>query len=371
MTWICIFIQSCHSAVFVSYQTLMKDPEHKFKNTKQAKLPYERTVVSSKEFQAEKLVTDYIIYSIKPLSTVDCPWFKALVAGNFGFNLAKPQWIHMIYYCVSIGLSDGVKCPSRTKLDDIIRGRYLRRVMSIKETISQAAYYCATTDIWSSRRKSYIGMTLHWIRKDNLERQSAVLAVKRFRGTHDFQRISEMILEIFAQFDIHVDKVTCVTTDNATNFVKSFKEYGVVFELVIPEDVSNLDEDDDDGELVAVSEIVISDPLLPPHQRCASHTLSLCATTDLDKVNTIFGLIKIRCPIEPFITYRQILSLREDKLTSRKLSEAQWPNVLLFGISVQGLTKLVKISWIFVAESNWFDPLWRGGILYLTQFEDF
>lgn len=69
----------------------MKDPEHKFKNTKQAKLPYERTVVSSKEFQAEKLVTDYIIYSIKPLSTVDCPWFKALVAGNFGFNLAKPQ----------------------------------------------------------------------------------------------------------------------------------------------------------------------------------------------------------------------------------------------------------------------------------------
>lgn len=205
-------------------------------------------------------------------------------------------------------MCDGAKCPDRKKLKGIIQSRYAKDVSSLKERIQEVKFYCATTDIWSSRRRSFIGMTLHWL-SESFERQSVVLALKRFTGTHDFENITEKILEIFSKFGIQMDKITCITTDNAKNFIKVFNEYGVTTEF---ENLQNEGEDDDDDPLEAVADLNISTSLLPPHQRCACHKLCLIATTDLEKVIYInqtdyYSHLKRKCHMLQFENVLKIL----------------------------------------------------------------
>lgn len=100
-----------------------------------------------------------------------------------------------------------------------------------------------------------------------------MLTVKRMTGDHDSDAITEMLLQIFAKFNLLKEKITCVVTDNGSNFVKAFKENGVCFEEVE-------DDEEEPADILHLQTISI----LPSHQRCAPHTLSLTATADLDNV---------------------------------------------------------------------------------------
>jgi hypothetical protein len=87
-----------------------------------------------------------------------------------------------------------------------------------------------------------------------------------------------------------MSKIVKAVTDNGSNFVKAFKEYGIQG----TEDTEDCDiiEDDeieeDDGDMLMLEECLTqTDELqedqvivLPAHQRCASHTLSLVCTVD-------------------------------------------------------------------------------------------
>lgn len=101
--------------------------------------------------------------------------------------------------------------------------------------------------------------------------------------------IAALLSDIFLDYGIQ-EKITYVITDNGSNFVKAFKEFG-------PRDAqeeNDTDNDEDDYELDPNNLDAIEydsnagDIQLPPHYRCLSHTLSLVATNDLDKVDAFF-----------------------------------------------------------------------------------
>jgi len=98
-------------------------------------------------------------------------------------------------------------------------------------------------------------------------------------------------------FGLLPNKIVATVTDNGSNFVKAFREFGVRFHLTDYADDDNDDNDTSDSaadrqetEDVQFVEIHDNAPLsddggsslieLPTHIRCASHTFSLIATTD-------------------------------------------------------------------------------------------
>jgi len=90
-------------------------------------------------------------------------------------------------------------------------------------------------------------------------------------------------------------KVTSTVTDNGSNFVKAF----ATFAITVQDNLELTDSEEDDFEeevsFSDVEELMMPDQGdsqddftqvhydLPPHQRCAAHTLNLIANTEVDK----------------------------------------------------------------------------------------
>lgn len=55
---------------------------------------------------------------------------------------------------------------------------------------------------------------------------SCVLYFNRFKGSHTYDKIAEMLFEIQCSFKLRHEQVVSTSTDNGSNFVKAFREFG-------------------------------------------------------------------------------------------------------------------------------------------------
>ena len=162
------------------------------------------------------------------------------------------------------------------------------KMARLRRTLADTRWVATTADVWSSKTRSFLGMTAHWI-DVNFERRSAALACRRFAGSHSRDHVGA----IHASFDLHVEKLTATTSDNGSNFVKAFKKFGVAADNIDAGGVSepeetgedeNLGPNEDASDMGRFISIGGGAPKLPNHLRCAAHTLALVATTDFEKL---------------------------------------------------------------------------------------
>ncbi|XP_041742569.1 uncharacterized protein LOC121574064 [Coregonus clupeaformis] len=171
----------------------------------------------------------------------------------------------------------------------------------VTEAMRGVDHIATNTDCWSARRRSFIGVTAHWIDPDNLNRCSAALACKRLRGSHTFDVLAGALNDIHSEFEIR-GKIVRTTTDNGSNFLKAFQVFGedenpktveaVGGEAAQPgqEDGEEEQEESEEVEFVDVATILNEDDgfeyQLPKHQRCACHQLNLVSTVDALKATS-------------------------------------------------------------------------------------
>ncbi|XP_074030428.1 uncharacterized protein [Leptinotarsa decemlineata] len=155
-------------------------------------------------------------------------------------------------------------------------------------------------------------MTVHWLDAITRARMHAVLTCIRLKGHHTYDILAQVMIDIHYEF--HIDKkITRTTTDNGSNFVKAFVQFGSEIDI-LPElpscdlesefypDIANLlnpnSEENDDLEFISVESILnapdrlqcneINEQILenfntlPVHMRCAAHTFNLVASKDAD-----------------------------------------------------------------------------------------
>ena len=162
----------------------------------------------------------------------------------------------------------------------------------LKKTIEGQCYVSTTADIWSSHNRSYLGVTVHWI-DDTLKRRKAAIACRRFRGRHTYDKISAELEDIFSEYGLTHEKIVACVTDNGSNFVKAFQEYQHVESEEEVEEMDEGEEDSDGGEVhfTDIQSVLSADDedaqaglcVLPPHNRCAAHTLNLIAINEVHK----------------------------------------------------------------------------------------
>jgi len=170
---------------------------------------------------------------------------------------------------------------SRNTLVARIEDRSNKVVAALKQKLREVEFVATTAYCWSVQHRSSIGLTVHWIRPDDLGRESAILACRRLKGHHTHSVLAESMEQIHMEYGI-VDKICKATTDNGANFIKAFECFQRELETA----------DDEEVDIAGGQSIAIDDMLegvdetefqLPPHQRCACHLLNLVASSDSTK----------------------------------------------------------------------------------------
>uniref|UniRef100_A0A669EP74 BED-type domain-containing protein n=2 Tax=Oreochromis niloticus TaxID=8128 RepID=A0A669EP74_ORENI len=219
---------------------------------KQQKLDFGAKPVSDEELK--KLVAQYIVEEMLPVNTVDSPSFRAIIK--------------------KIPTSVNAELPHRTTFTSYLEKEFTEMERNLKAALNEIDFVSTTADIWTANNRSYMGVTLHWISRTTLERHKVALACRRIRGRHTYDVIGTEIENIHSSYGL-LNKVVATVTDNGSNFVKAFQEEST------PKD--------DDVTFSDLSEILSAENetegqlSLPPHRRCASHTINIICTRDVEK----------------------------------------------------------------------------------------
>lgn len=248
-----------------------------------------RTSSSSNELSPRRRSSNVPSYS---QAEFDRDIVKYFVNSMISLKCTEDSYFRQILRRLNTGAND-LRIMSRRTLGRMITEFFDEETTLVKQELNQVKHVCTTVDIWSGRRRSFLGVTVHWIDSHNLKRVSRALACQRFKGTHSYDKIYELLQDIYKKYGLTSTNVVACVTDNGSNFVKAFKSFGVHRINVLNEQntIDSCDEDSDtdstDDELTYLNDLspTIShlETRLPLQLRCASHTLSLCAT-DANKI---------------------------------------------------------------------------------------
>lgn len=228
-------------------------------------------------------------WNTMPQRSIDKAIMKYVVRGLQPFNIVE----QVAFRDFVLDLVPNSKIMTRITLTSMIDDAAKQMKIKIIEAMKTVDHIATTTDCWSARRRSFIGVTAHWLDPESLKRCSVALACKRLRGSHTFDLLANALNDIHAEYDIR-GKIVRTTTDNGSNFIKAFKVFGedgnnnagaLVQEE--EEEEEEADKDEEEVEFVDVSSLLDEDDgfefQLPKHQRCACHILNLIATADASK----------------------------------------------------------------------------------------
>ena len=264
-------LKRCHPAKLSEYESRKKLKKSESDTGQKQTSMLEFTGKSKKpctQAQAQKTISSCVIKCGLPISIVEHPAFQSMVQDLSGGA------------CKSI-----TRKTFQSRLDD----QFESASLEIKQELSKADYVCTTADIWSNRKRSFLGITAHVIDGGTLARKSWAISCERFPGTHSFDAIAERLQNNHEKYALDVTKLTKTVTDNATNFAKAFREFGLKEALTEDGEEVSIEEEEDDDDIVfeVINDLEQSNDtegyLLPPQERCFSHTLSLIATTDIKK----------------------------------------------------------------------------------------
>lgn len=228
----------------------------------------EMALVSAKtlsQADIDRMILDFAIDGLLPFRFVSLPSFNRIIKSiSPRFNVISESTLKRRYCELAMTISQNVK-----------------------SVLNDVNYVATTTDGWSIRGRAFLGVTAHWIDPNSIERSWAALSCERLQGSHTYDVLAGAVSSIHIRFGI-AQKVVSTTTDNASNFVKAFRVFGDV------DDGLDEEEEEDTADEDLVHPVSISETLenqqsnsrgtsviqLPPHKRCACHTMNLIATKD-------------------------------------------------------------------------------------------
>lgn len=101
---------------------------------------------------------------------------KAIVSSMIPFRVVEDKWFREIFHQLNIDFH-GLAIPSRQSVVKTTYELLEHNNEQLQNLLQETTYVCATADIWSGKKRSFMGVTVHWI-SNTYERRSAALACR-------------------------------------------------------------------------------------------------------------------------------------------------------------------------------------------------
>lgn len=179
-------------------------------NVKKRKLEAGQTTLDGKFVQAkqptsslqanfDESVFEYVVYNLRPYSTVVNPQFRRM------FKVANPS----------------IKVMGHNKLDNMISSRAQRDREQTIKLFNGVKYVATSADMWSCSKHGYMGMTATAI-LPTYKRVNRAISCEHFQNPHTGPRIAELIARKHESLDLVPPKLVGTVTDNGQNIVNAF-----------------------------------------------------------------------------------------------------------------------------------------------------
>lgn len=157
------FLQRKHLHHLESYSKLIQSQQlTEEKASRNTSCQYYQAAQAGKrvsQVTINKAVIKYVIEGLQPFSVVNLQAFKDLIQD------LQPNATIM-------------SCPTlRSSTAEATKTMKKKVIAAIREV----EYIATTTDCWTPRRRSFIGVTAHWLDPDSLDRCSAALACRQLK----------------------------------------------------------------------------------------------------------------------------------------------------------------------------------------------
>jgi len=197
-----------------------------------------------------------------------------------------------------IGSFSSTQVPDRKTLSLHFDKVFEVMEQKVKAALEGTDDVSTTADVWTVHNRSYFGMTVHWLDPTTLKRCKAAHCCARVVGRHTYDVLAAKIEHVHSSYGL-TRKVTATVTNNGSNFVKAFTTFSLPDSAHSSTDTSLATTEEDCSSEEQVTFESVHDCLqevnsadddltqleyeLPPHERCAAHTLNLVASSDIDK----------------------------------------------------------------------------------------
>lgn len=161
---------------------------------------------STSSKQLDNLIVQFLTDTTNPLQVVERKSFQNLLIGAQNFK-------------------GEIKVMSRRTARTKIIAKYENEKQNMKDLFAGIKFVCTTADVWSSSKRSFMGVTAHWIDSETFERRGFAIACKRFKGRHTYDKVAEILANIHSFFGLDRTKLIKTVTDNGSNMVKAFKAH--------------------------------------------------------------------------------------------------------------------------------------------------
>jgi len=115
--------------------------------------------------KSEKLILQFIVKGMHPLSTIEQPEFCDLIKGDFKIIFSIEKFKSKPLFYLKLGLDPEIRLMSRRTLSRRIDGRFDDMQRSTILTLKVIDYVCITADAWTMKgmSRSFLGVTAHWV----------------------------------------------------------------------------------------------------------------------------------------------------------------------------------------------------------------
>ena len=105
---------------------------------------------------------------------------------SFSF-VEQPSFKEFITAC-----QPGVAIPSRYSVVKTLE-KHESSKAAVKCAMTSVEFVATTGDCCTAHRRSYLGLTAHWLCYDNFERKSAALACRRLTGSNTYDLLADKL----------------------------------------------------------------------------------------------------------------------------------------------------------------------------------